>query len=574
VKYSQAYIPTRKEDPNEAELISHKLLIRGGFIRQLSAGIYSFLPLGWRVVKKIEAIVRDEMDRAGALEVRLPGVQPASLWEESGRWGLYGPELVRFEDRKGNAHCLGPTHEEVMTDLVRNEIRSYRQLPVNLYQIQTKFRDEIRPRAGLMRGREFIMKDAYSFDVSPDAARKSYEQMYTAYTQIFSRCGLKFRPVEADTGNIGGSLSHEFQVLADSGEDAIVSCSNCDYTANVEKAEIAPSALPDNTETEALSLVDTPDVKTVEEVTGFLGIAPKDLIKTLIYCAEEETLAVLTRGDTEINEVKLKAVLGVSSLLLAEDKIVEKITSAPVGFAGPVGLNIRIVADHSVESVKNAVTGANQADRHYRGVNLERDVAEIEFADLRVAVDGDHCGRCGGAFKGYRGIEVGHIFYLGTKYSEAMDARFLDHNGQVSPFEMGCYGIGITRIVSAAIEQNHDGFGIIWPLAIAPYQVIVLAMQAKNEAVMAASEALYMALKEAGIEVLFDDRDERAGSKFKDADLLGIPLRIVVGSRGLEEGVVEFKKRDSKEVQKVPVDEAVSLVCSVVAGEEEREHPC
>ena len=567
VRYSNAYIPTRKEDPAEAEVISHKLLIRAGFIRQVAAGIYSFLPLGWRVVRKVEQIVREEMNRAGALEVLLPAVQPAQLWEESGRWEFYGPELLRFTDRKDNSYCLGPTHEEVITDLVRDEVRSYKQLPLNLYQIQTKFRDEIRPRAGLMRGREFIMKDAYSFDADADAARASYQVMFDAYNRIFERCGLRFRPVEADTGNIGGSLSHEFQVLADSGEDAITSCPSCGYTANVEMAEIAPADKRDETALAELTKVDTPDKRTVEEVTEFLGVEASQLVKTLLYVADEKVVAVLVPGDAEGNEVKIKKVLYAEVLEMATDDVVQEATKAPVGYAGPVGLDCRIVADHSVKAMKNFVVGANAADAHYTGANWGRDFEVTEWVDVRLAGAGDPCGRCNTPFDAYRGIEVGHVFYLGTKYSKSMGATFLNTDGKALPFEMGCYGIGITRIVSAAIEQNHDNNGIIWPMALAPYEVTILALQNRDEEVMAAAQKLHDDLETAGLEVLLDARDERPGFKFKDADLLGIPIRIVVGGRGLKEGIVEVRRRGEEEMAKVPVADVVNYVTDRVNTE-------
>jgi prolyl-tRNA synthetase len=547
VLYSNAYIPTRKEDPADAEVVSHKLLIRAGFIRQVAAGIYSFLPLGWRVVRKVEEIVREEMNRAGALEVLLPG--------------------VRFVDRKGNDYCLGPTHEEVITDLVRDEVRSYKQLPLNLYQIQAKFRDEVRPRAGLMRGREFIMKDSYSFDADEAGARRSYDLMYDAYHRIFRRCGLRFRPVEADTGNIGGSGSHEFQVLADSGEDAITSCPSCGYTANVEMAEIQAPAERADTGFAERARVETPGAKTVEQVTAFLKVGPESLVKTLIYIGDGATYAVLARGDAEINEIKVKHALGVDELVLAGEDVVENLTGAAVGFAGPVGLGVKIVADNGVRAMRDFVVGANADDAHYTGVNWGRDFSVDVWADLRVAGGGDACGRCGAAFEAYRGIEVGQVFYLGTKYSAAMGATFLDAEGKAKPFVMGCYGIGVTRVVSAAIEQNHDDAGIVWPMALAPFHVVILAMQPKSAEVMAAARTLHDSLGARGVDVLLDDRDERPGFKFKDADLVGYPLRLVVGERGLKDGVVELKRRNAEGVELVAVDAVVEQIVALVNAE-------
>lgn len=575
MRFSRAFIPTRKEDPADAEVVSHKLLIRGAYIRMISRGIYDFLPLGWRSIKKIERIIREEMDRAGAQEVHLPTVQPAELWRESGRWEKYGPELLRFEDRKGADFCLGPTHEEVITDLIRGEITSYKQLPMNLYQIQTKFRDEPRPRFGLMRGREFIMKDAYSFDVDEEAAQKSYDIMFDAYTKICERFGFEFRAVEADTGNIGGSRSHEFQVLAETGEDEIVSCPDCGYSANVEKAEIKVNeeGRPADAHLEAIKPVETPDKKTIEEVSEFLDKRPADFVKTLIYRADDETVAVLIRGDHEANEIKIRALLeerferDITELRMASDAEVHEATGAPVGFAGPVGLKIPVFADHAVRAMTNFVIGANAADKHFVNTNHGEDFDVTTWADLRRARDNDQCGRCGGRFDIYRGIEVGHVFYLGTKYSDAMNAWVQDENGEQLSMVMGCYGMGVTRMLAAIVEQNHDEYGIIWPMTIAPYQAIVMPLQFKNEEVMQTAEKIYEALQERGIEVLIDDRDERAGSKFKDADLIGIPLQIRLGSRGLAENNVEFKRRDQGDVEMISVDEIVDHIDSIVKAE-------
>ena len=569
MRFSCLYVPTLKEAPKEAEMVSHQLLIRAGYIRKLSAGIYSFLPLGWRVVHKIATIVREEMNRAGAQEVLLPAVQPAELWKESGRWRFYGPELLRFKDRKGNEFCFGPTHEEVITDLVRNEVCSYKQLPLNLYQIQTKFRDEIRPRAGLMRGREFIMKDAYSFDLTADGARESYRRMFDAYNRIFERCRLDFRAVEADTGNIGGSLSHEFQVLAQTGEDTIVSCDHCNYTANIEKAELrsgADSAPPAPAGTP--TLVETPAKKTIDEVAEFLAKPATALVKTLLYRADEAIVAALVRGDHELNEPKLKALLGVDELELATVEQIVSLSGAPVGFAGPVGLSCRIVADWAVGAMSEMIVGANKAEHHFAGVRQGRDFAVSQFADLRMAQAGDGCPRCGeGTFGVFRGIEVGHVFFLGSKYSRSMGATVLDENGKSVPMEMGCYGIGVTRIMSAAIEQSHDEHGIIWPSSLAPYQVIVLPLNTDDQEVREVGESLYQQLTDVGLEVLLDDRPERPGKKFMDADLIGIPLRITVGKRGLKEGRVEIRRRGASESELVAIADVLSHVRAWIGGQ-------
>ncbi len=565
MRYSQYFIPTVKETPADAEVISHQLMLRSGMIRKLAAGIYNYLPLGLRSIRKVETIVREEMNRAGAIELLMPGVIPAELWQESGRWEQYGKELLRIKDRKDAEFCLGPTHEEVITDLIRREIKSYRQMPVNLYQIQSKFRDEIRPRFGLMRGREFIMKDAYSFDVDSDAADLSYEKMYQAYRRIFERCGLRFRAVEADTGSIGGSSSHEFMVLADSGEDAIVSCNTCEYAANVEKAEARPLAADEHADPRPLERVATPDKRTIDEVSAFLGIHAATMVKTLILLADGEPVVALIRGDHELNEIKLKNVLGCDELEMATDEVVGKVTGAPVGFAGPVGLKVKIVADLAVKGMKNVVTGGNELDLHLKNVNLERDFSASRFADIRNVVHGDTCPRCeGGILEMWRGIEVGHVFKLGTKYSKALKAGYLDADGKEQTIFMGCYGIGIGRTVAACIEQNHDENGIIFPLPIAPFHCIISALNIKEAPVREASELIYQQLAAAGIEVLLDDRDERPGFKFKDADLIGIPLRIVVGSKNLANGTVELKDRKTGKVQPLPITEAVAQVTAAV----------
>ena len=563
MRLSQAYLPTRKEDPADAEVVSHKLLVRGGYIRMLTRGIYNFLPMGWRSVRKIEEVVRQEMDRAGAQEVRLPAVQPAELWQESGRWEEYGPELLRFEDRKGGDFCFGPTHEEVITDMIRGDIKSYKQLPMNLYQIQTKFRDEIRPRFGLMRGREFIMKDAYSFDVDLEAAKESYDKMYEAYDRICDRLGFDYAAVEADTGNIGGSHSHEFQVLAETGEDAIVTCPDCGYAANVEKAEIAVADGERDEDQAAMETVDTPGASSIDEICEFLDVQADQVVKTLIYRVDDELVAVLLRGDHNANEVKIGAAVSEAldwdaiEVELATDAQIKEATGSPVGFAGPVGLEMPVIADRSVETMSNVVVGANAADKHHVNANHGRDFEVQAFADVREARAGDPCGRCGGTFEAHRGIEIGHVFLLGDKYAQAMEANYLDNNGRHQPIQMGCYGIGITRILAAVVEQNHDDDGIIWPMPIAPYQVLMSVLHPDNEDVKEAADEIYDALSAEGIEVLMDDRDMGIGAKFKDADLVGIPLRLVLGGRGVGNGEVEWKWRDSDEQENVPLDEVV-----------------
>ncbi len=571
MRWSRAFIPTLKEVPADAQVPSHVFLVRGGYIRKLAAGIYNFLPIGWRVVRKVEQIVREELDRAGCQEVLMPAAIPAELWQESGRWDKYGPELLRFKDRKGSSFCFGPTHEEVIVEMVRRDTKSYRDLPVNLYQIQGKFRDELRPRAGLMRGREFIMKDAYSFDTSVETATASYKAMYAAYERIFSRCGLDFRVVEADTGAIGGSMSHEFQVLAETGEDAIVACSSCDYAANVEQAELRVPPEPGITGGGELAKVSTPGAKTIEQVTEFLKVPASQLVKTLIYVADGKPVAVLVRGDRGVNEVAVKKLTGAVELFLAREGQVKEATGAPSGFAGPVGLTIPVYADQELRGATGAVTGANEADVHYTGVDLARDAAVTEFAQLRMAEEGDACARCdGGSYRGFRGIEVGHVFLLGKKYSEPMQCTFLDEEGNSKVMEMGCYGIGITRVAAAAIEQNHDDGGIVWPMSIAPYEVEVVPLQMKDADVVAEGERIYGELQAAGIEVLLDDRNERPGAKFADSDLVGVPLRIAIGKRSLNEGNVEVKWRKEGESTNVAAADVVAHVAELVRAERAR----
>jgi prolyl-tRNA synthetase len=566
VRQSQLLAPTLKDDPADAEVVSHKLLVRAGMIRQVARGIYDFLPLGLRVVRRVEAIVREEMNRAGAQEILMPAVCPAELWQESGRWDRYGKELLRFRDRHGRDFCFGPTHEEVVTDIVRREIRSYRQLPLNLYQIQVKFRDEVRPRFGLMRGREFLMKDAYSFHTSLEDCRREYDNMFRTYTRIFERCGLRFRPVEADTGAIGGSLSHEFQVLADSGEDGIASCVQCGYAANVEKAEGRPLPLPPG-RPGPLERVATPGQRSVEEVSAFLGLPPERFVKTLIYVTDTgEAIAGLVRGDRDLSEAKLKNAAGAAAVTLADEATVERVTGAPLGFAGPVGLRCRVFADRSLRGLRGAVSGANVPDAHFVGLDLERDAPPTAWVDLYVVQAGDPCGRCdAGSFEVHRGIEVGQVFYLGRKYSEALRATFLDAAGIERPVEMGCYGIGITRTVAAAIEQNHDEHGIVWPVPLAPFEVTVVPVTRESPEVRETAERIYSELRGRGVDALIDDRDERPGVKFKDADLIGIPLRVTVGPKALARGRVELKRRGEPTPQEVPVEEAVGRVVAALA---------
>jgi prolyl-tRNA synthetase len=567
MRYSKYFIPTYKETPAEAEVISHQLMLRAGMIRKLTSGIYTYLPAGLRALKKVENIIREEMNRSGAVELLMPAVQPAELWQESNRWEAYGRELLRFKDRHNRDACLGPTHEEVITDLIRREIQSYRQMPINLYQIQTKFRDEIRPRFGVMRCREFIMKDAYSFDVDESGADRSYEIMYDAYSRIFRRCGLKFRAVEADTGSIGGSFSHEFMVLADTGEDQIVSCSSCSYAANLEKAEVKWDGDQSALSAEAmkgLEKVETPNVRTIDELTAFLSVPAHQIIKTLIFSSDGDVVAALIRGDHEVNEVKLKNYLGAEQLALADPGLVEELTGAPMGFAGPVGLKVKMIADQAVQGMTNFVTGGNKMDLHLRNVNLERDFRADGFVDLRLITPEDPCPRCGGELRFGRGIEVGHVFKLGTKYSKAMRAVYLDEHGEERPIFMGCYGIGVGRTVAAAIEQNHDENGIIFPISMAPFEVVILPLQMHEKNVVEGSEAIYGALLDRGIDVLLDDRDIRGGIKFKDADLLGTPVRITLGARSLKDGQAELKIRSAFESTFIPLQDTPEVVAGIV----------
>ena len=571
MRYSQYLLPTLKEIPSEAEVPSHQLMLRAGMIRKLASGIYSYLPFGLRSIQKVETIVREEMNRAGAVEVLLPFVQPAELWQESHRWEEYGSELARFKDRHQRDCCLGPTHEEVITDIARKEIRSYRQMPLNLYQIQTKFRDEIRPRFGVMRAREFIMKDAYSFDIDEGGGDESYKKMVEAYQRIFTRCGLKFKMVEAESGLIGGTFSHEFMVLAETGEETIVSCTRCSYAANMEKAEfrrqVKRSQGHDKGSLKPAEKVMTPEKRTVEEVTQFLNITPQHLVKTLIFESDKGCFAALVRGDQEISEKKLKAIWGSENIQLASEETVEGITHAPKGFAGPIGLSVPILADLDIQEMVNFVTGANEKDAHLLHVNTGRDFQVSQFVDIRKFTPGDSCPVCGKETRLDKGIEVGHTFKLGTKYSKAMGATFLDDQGSEKEIVMGCYGIGVGRTVAAAIEQYYDQNGIIFPMPIAPFQVLILPVNIKMAFLRETAEQLYQTLLQNNIEVLYDDREETPGVKFKDADLIGIPLRVTLGEKNLKKGLVEIKKRRTGDVLLVKKEEVFSKVKELIDQE-------
>ncbi len=569
IRYSRYLMPTTKETPSDAEVVSHRLMLRAGMIRKVASGIYDYLPAGLRVLRKVERIIREEMDRAGAHEVLMPAVVPSELWKESGRWDAYGKELLRFRDRADREFCLGPTHEEVITDLVRREVRSYRQLPLNLYQIQDKFRDEIRPRFGLMRGREFFMKDAYSFDADEEGAAESYRKMYEAYGRIFRRMGLRFCAVEADTGTIGGTSSHEFMVLAESGEDAIVSCGSCSYAANVEKAECGPAGgkLPHGGETTGPPRkVHTPGKRTIGEVAEFLGIDPNVLIKTLVFETEKGDVAVLVAGGYEVNEAKVRNILGSDWIRLASEDRVRELTGAPSGYAGPVGLGMRVLADISVRAIASGATGANEKDHHLVDVVPGRDFAPESYADLRLVAVGDRCPRCGNELRFSRGIEVGHVFRLGTKYSKALSAVCLDAAGREHPLVMGCYGIGVGRTAAAAIEQHNDGDGIVWPVSIAPFEVCVVPVNMKQEGLAGEAEKFAEALSEKGVEVLFDDRDERPGIKFKDADLCGIPLRATFGEKNFAAGFAELRDRKTGVTERVEIPRLLDAALAALEG--------
>ena len=568
MRFSNFPISTTKETPADAEVISHQLMLRAGLIKRIAAGIYTWMPLGLKVVRNVERVVREEMENAGAVEVAMPVVQPAELWQESGRWEQYGPELARLKDRHDRDFCLGPTHEEVITELAKSEIKSYKRLPINYFQIQTKFRDEIRPRFGVMRSREFVMKDAYSFHEDHASLEKTYWRMHEAYSTIFDRLGLDYRPVEADTGSIGGSHSHEFHVLADSGEDDIAFSTESDFAANVELAEaLTPDAVP--AEAEPMTVFDTPDTKTIDALEKKYGFAASASIKTLFVEGEDgELVALVLRGDHQLNQIKAEKLPGISQpLKMAREEAVKAATGASFGSLGPVGLDARIVVDRAASVLSNFVCGANEDDKHLRGVNWHRDITTFEVADLRTVAAGDPspCGK--GQVEIKRGIEVGHIFQLGTKYSEAMRAEVLDQNGKSVPMSMGCYGIGITRIVAAAIEQNNDENGIIWPEAMAPFSVVLITLgMDKSETVAEATEALYADLKARGVNVAMDDRKERPGVKFADCELIGIPLRVTVGERSLADGVVEIQGRREAEATRVAIADAAQHLAERVSG--------
>ena len=564
MRWSKALIPTHKEDPSDAETTSHKLMLRSGCIRKLTSGVYNYLPLGMRALLKVEAIVREEMDAVGCQEILMPVVAPAELWKETGRWDVYGKELWRVRDRNGREFVLGPTHEEVVTDIVRNEIRSYRELPFTVYQIQTKFRDELRPRFGIVRSREFLMKDAYSFHRNEESLDETYKDICDAYTRIFERCALTFRPVEAATGAIGGSHSHEFMVLSDTGESEIIVC-QCGYAATDERAEGAVDAPPVDEALGEMERVDTPGMKTIEQVSGFLGIDPEKLVKTIIYEADGRTVAALVRGDREISEAKLSMALKADLIVPAAPDVIEKLTGAPVGFAGPVGLEgIDVIADHTIEPLVNVVVGGNAQDVHLKNVKPGRDFKVTAFHDIVLVRKGDRCARCGAELDSFRGIEVSQAFKLGTKYSSSMNATFLDEDGVAKPLIMGCYGLGVSRTVAAIIEQHNDKDGITWPLSVAPFAVEILVVSMKSTECTTLADTLYTDLKAAGVDVLYDDRDDSAGVKFKDADLVGMPLRVTIGPRGLKSGVLEARVRKTCEVSEIPVDDAVQGILHIL----------
>ena len=562
MRISKMFIPTLREVPAEAEIASHKLMLRAGLIRKQASGIYSFLPLGYRIFRKIEQIIREEMDRSGAQELMMSALLPAEVYQPSGRWEVFGPEMFRLKDRNERDFCLGPTHEEVFTEIVRNEIRSYKSLPMMLYQIQTKYRDEIRSRFGFMRCREFVMKDAYSFDRDEAGLDMSYSKMYEAYCRIFDRCGLDYIVVDADSGAMGGSGSQEFMVKSEIGEAEVVFCESCGYAANREKAQCVPEMCCPGEEQRCcdelpLEKVATPDARTIEELMKFFNCSPKEFAKTLIFQADDRVVAAMVRGDREINETKLRNHLGCNELNMADPETVKRVTHADVGFAGPVGLGIELIVDPEVAAMKNFVVGANETGYHLKNVNMGRDFKAMAVIDIRNMEEGDGCLKCGSPVKVAHGIEVGHIFKLGTKYSKAFNCTYLDEAGKEHPMVMGSYGIGVNRLMAAIIEQNNDENGIIWPVSIAPYHVVIIPVNATIEEQMKTAERIYSELQSAGVEVILDDRNERAGVKFKDADLIGIPIRITVGKKA-EEGIVEYKLRKSSEVKELKIEDAIA----------------
>ncbi|HAZ09773.1 MAG TPA: proline--tRNA ligase [Candidatus Omnitrophica bacterium] len=577
MRWSKYFIPTLKEVPSEAEAVSHRLMIRAGLIRKLASGAYTYLPLGLRILKKVQNIIREEMDKAEAIELFMPSMQPVELWHESGRFKDLGEDLITYKDRHDRTIVFGPTHEEVITDLVRNHVNSYKQMPITFYQIQTKFRDEMRPRFGVIRSREFIMKDAYSFDRDWEGLDKSYQKMYEAYEVIFKRCGLKAIAVEADSGVMGGDVSHEFMVLSESGEDLLAHCPCCGYAASLAVAECKqdwgratgghstkivecpPVARP-------LEEVDTPGVSTIEKVGHLLKVKPLDMVKTLIYVADEKPVAVLIRGDHDANETKIKKFLKCAKLEMASEDIIKKATGGPMGFSGPAGLKeIRVIADNSIEGMVNFVTGANKKDKHYINTNIDRDFKVNEWADLRMITEKDLCPKCNKNIKIEHAIEMGHVFKLGFKYSKAMKAEFLDEDGKLKPVVMGCYGIGVNRIMATVVELHNDKKGIIWPVSIAPFQVLIIPINYKQEDIKKTAENIYNELNQIGIETLLDDRDESAGIKFNDAELIGIPFSIVIGDKGLKKGIVEIKIRDTGEIIEVKKEQLKDNILSLLA---------
>ncbi|MBL0388950.1 proline--tRNA ligase [Tumebacillus sp. ITR2] len=572
MRQNRMILPTLREVPKEAEVISHKLMLRAGLVRQLAAGVYTYLPLGLRVLKKVENIVREEMNKSGAQELMMSVLQPAEVWHNTGRWDDYGPELVRLKDRHDRDFVLGPTHEEVITALIKDEINSYKKLPINVYQIQTKFRDERRPRFGLMRGREFLMKDAYSFHTSWESLNETYDQMYKTYNSIFSRLGLNFRPVEANAGAIGGSgRNHEFMVLADVGEDTIATCTHCDYAANLEQAtahlEYAAAGVAPSADAPVFEKIHTPNTKTIDQLVSSLGVEASSFFKTLLYIIDGKTVAVVVRGDHEVNELKLKGLFDAKSVELADDATIERVTGAPTGFIGPVGLKgVEVIVDEAIANAGAGFAGANERDYHLQNVVPSRDFAAGRVADVRNVLEGDTCPKCKeGKIEFYRGIECGHIFELGTKYSVPVGATYLDENQKAQTMIMGCYGIGVSRIMSAVLEQSNDDNGIIWPMPIAPFQVHLIPVNVKDETQVKVAEQLYARLQQQGVEVLLDDRDERAGVKFKDSDLIGLPVRVTVGKKA-EEGIVEFKVRKTGESQELTLEQAFEEILGLVLG--------
>jgi prolyl-tRNA synthetase len=566
MRQSALFGNTLREIPAEAEAISHQLLVKAGFIRQLAAGVYTYLPLGWRVLRQMERILREELEQAGAQELLMPALQPAELWSESGRYRAYGPELMRLEDRHDREFVLGPTHEEVITALVKQEISSYRKLPLILYQIQTKFRDERRPRFGMIRGREFLMKDAYSFDAAWEGLDRSYRSMYEAYLRIFRRCGLNVKVVEADAGTIGGEgETHEFMALADIGEDTIVSCTACGYAANLEKAQSGfVETRHQESNVDTVAAIHTPGTRTIEQLTQSLQVTPQEIIKTLLYLADEQPIAVVVRGDHEVNEAKVKGYLHADTIMLADGRATEAVTGAAVGFVGPVGLSIPVLVDEAVVSLQLGICGANQTDYHLSNVVPGRDFPLERTGDFRNAKEGDRCLRCDeGVLRTDKGIEVGHVFKLGTKYSDAFGARFLDSNGREQALIMGCYGIGVSRLLSALVEQHHDERGMVWPPELAPFQVHLIPISVKDDTQMKTAAALYDQLRSLGVEVLLDDRDDRVGVKFYDSELIGIPIRMVIG-RDAEKGSVELVIRSTNEKQIISIEEALSRVLNAL----------